>query len=53
MRPYRFSDELIGIKAIKDPNKTDRHLLDKGIGLQQSIAQLFRGLLRNTQEWRT
>jgi len=39
MRPYRFSDELIGdTEATKSSNKTDRHLLDKGIGLQRSNA---------------
>jgi len=38
MRPYRFSDELIDTEATKSPNKTDRRLLDKEIGLQQSIV---------------
>jgi len=45
MSLYRFSEEFIGTEAIKGPNKTAQYLLDKGIELQQLIAQLFLGLV--------
>jgi len=45
LRPYHLSDKLISTEAAKGPNETRWHLLAKGIGLQQSIAQLHRGLI--------
>jgi len=41
MRSYRLSDESSVEK--RQRSEQNRHLLDKG--LQQSIAQLFRGLI--------